>query len=136
LTLGTILAKRVEKDVYKVSSGIGKKKVKKVSKKKPSAKKVTRKVSKKPSAKKVTRKVSKKPSAKKVTRKVVKKEVSVSSKSKWQPLTNSDIRKLMKKGQKGGTCGSGLCGDVALKPFNGCKRPDWGVADWTEPACI
>jgi hypothetical protein len=30
--------------------------------------------------------------------------------------------------KKGGTCGSGLCGDVSLQPFDGCKRPEWGVA--------
>jgi hypothetical protein len=191
LTLGTILTKNIEKNVYKVSSKIGKKNVKKSSSKKvsrknikkssnkkvsrknikkssnkkvsrknikkSSAKKVSRKNIKKSSAKKVSRKNIKKSSNKKVSRKnikkssnkkvsrknikkssakkvsrkktSIKKEVPVSR--KWQPLTNSDIRKLMKKSQKGGTCGSGLCGDVSLKPFNGCKRPDWGVADFT-----
>ena len=113
LTLGTILTKNIEKNVYKVSSKIGKKNVKKSS-----SKKVSRKNIKKSSNKKVSRKKTS-----------IKKEVPVSR--KWQPLTNSDIRKLMKKSQKGGTCGSGLCGDVSLKPFNGCKRPDWGVADFT-----
>ena len=39
----------------------------------------------------------------------------------------------MKKGSKGG---SGLCGDVSLKSFDECKRPDWGISNLTEPSCI
>ena len=39
---------------------------------------------------------------------------TIKSKKKWEPLTNSDIRKLM----QGGSCNNGLCGDVSLQPFN------------------
>jgi hypothetical protein len=54
----------------------------------------------------------------------VKKAVSLKPK-KWTPLTNSDIRKIMK--QSGGFCANGICGDPSLAQFNGCKRPEWGV---------
>ena len=64
---------------------------------------------------------------------VRKKNISIPSQKKWKPLTNSNIRQLMKKG---GTCGAGLCGDVSLQPFDGCKRPEWGIADFTKPMCM
>ena len=146
LTLGSVLFKRIERDIYKISHKLGKKKVtRKPSKKKVTRKPLKKKVTRKSSKKKVTRKPSKKkvtrkPSKKRVTKKKVnRKPVTIRSSKKWEPLTNANIRRLMRKGQLGGQlggdCGSGLCGDPSLKYFEGCKRPEWGVGA-KAPMCI
>ena len=125
LTLGTILSKRIEKDIYSISStsGLsklenidlhvkkGSMKIKKGSVKKESVKKesVKKESVKKGSVKKgsVMKGGVMKGGVKKGSVKTIK------SKKKWEPLTNSDIRKLM----QGGSCNNGLC-DVSLQPFN------------------
>ena len=131
LTLGSVLFKRIEKDIYKISSTLGKKKIKR---KKPTKKVTKRKSAKKVTRKKPTKKVTKRKSAKKVTRK----NINIKTKRKWEPLTNANVRRLMKKSQGGGQkvgCGSGICGDSSLRFFEGCKRPEWGVGA-TNPMCI
>jgi len=146
LTLGSVLFKRIEKDVYNVSKKIGRKKVKttkKVTKRvlKPKKTKVKRKTSKNTSKKttkrkpkKTPKKITGKPSKKKVT-KIKKKDVTIRTRKKWEPLTNTNVRRLMHQGQLGGECGSGLCGDASLRFFEGCKRPEWGVGA-KKPMCI
>ena len=122
LTLGSVLFKRIEKDVYKVSKTIGKKKVKSTQKPK--------KTVKKPS--KTSKKIVKKPS--KTSKKTVRLTKKVQRK-KWEPLTNANVRNLMRKSQLGGECGSGLCGDPSLRYFEGCKKPEWGFGS-KNPMCI
>jgi hypothetical protein len=156
LTLGTILSKRIEKDIYSISSTLGlsklknidlpikkesvkikkgsvkiKKgsvKIKKGSVKKGSMKKGSVKIKKgnvkikKGSVKKGSMKKGsvtinkgnvkiKKGGVKKENIKIKKGSVkTIKSKKKWEPLTNSDIRKLM----QGGSCNNGLCDDISL----------------------
>ena len=131
LTLGSVLFKRIEKDIYKISSTLGKKKIKRKKSTKKSTKKVTRKSTKKLTRKKPTKKVTRK----KLTKKVTRKNINIKTKRKWEPLTNANVRRLMKKSQGGGNCGSGICGDSSLRFFEGCKRPEWGVGS-TKPMCI
>ena len=103
LTLGTILSKRIEKDIYSISSTLGLSKLENIDLhvKKGSVKKESVKI--------------KKGGVKKGSVKIKKGSVkTIKSKKKWEPLTNSDIRKLM----QGGSCNNGLCGDVSLQPFN------------------
>jgi hypothetical protein len=130
LTLGAILLKGIDHEIYKKTSSRGKKSVNPLKKsltKKVSKKGLTKKVSKKGLTKKVskkslTKKVSKKGLTKKVSKKGLtkskKKDKTIKKSKKWKAITNNDIKKLMK---------GGMCGDPNLNNLSGCRKPEWNI---------
>jgi hypothetical protein len=80
---------------------------------------------------------SRKPKKKTKKRKFKTRSVPQRKRRGWKPISNADIRRMMRR-QRGGGCGAGICGDAALNPFDGCKRPEWGPRNWTscQPMCI
>lgn len=79
---------------------------------------------KKPRRRRSTSKKRSKSKPQRKTRKV-KKKATASKRKRWRPLSNAEIRRLMRK-QKGGNCYANICGDASLNPFDGCQRPMWG----------
>ena len=168
LTIGALMGKRIETDLYDITGsasksrkrkgtrkgmvrktarrayeGLGKKKRRRAPAKsrKRSASKTRKrtasKTRKRTTSKSKTRKrsTSKGRKRKAPKRKPQKKKSLPRRGRRWQPLTNSDIRRIMSQrgGMKGGFCGAGICGDAVLSPFDGCRRPEWGPRNWVKP---
>jgi hypothetical protein len=151
LTIGALMGKRIETDMYsivdpqkrrvvrkKARRAAPKKKTrrrkpagkKKVRRKTPAKKKTRRRKS--PAKKKSRRRTASKSKKRKTTkRKKVTRRRGPRRGRRWQPLSNADIRRMMT--QRGGFCGAGICGDASLSPFDGCRRPEWGPRNWVKP---
>lgn len=135
LTIGALMGKRMETDLFDLTTKAKKTSTKSRTRKAPAKTKKTTKSTKSRKApakskKSKPRKAPAKTTKSTKSRKIVRRRGPKKGR-RWEPLTNADIRRMMS--QRGGFCGAGICGDASLSPFDGCKRPEWGPRNWINP---